>query len=79
MKEDFLSERNRAEDIILGTLGFGEDASIISISFTESGFYKGIGRWADGETFEFGSEDVPGELEMWALKILGAKKVSNAA
>ncbi|MBN8550341.1 MAG: hypothetical protein J0M12_13585 [Deltaproteobacteria bacterium] len=79
MKEDFLSERNRAEDIILGSLGFGEEASIVEVSFTADGFYKGTGRWPDGETFEFESDDTPGELEAWALKVLGAKKVSNAA
>ena len=79
MKEDFLSERNRAEDIILGSLGFCEDALIVSVSFTSTGFYKGVGRWADGETFEFESDDAPSELEAWALKVLGAKKISTAA
>lgn len=79
MKEDFLSERNRAEDIILGSLGFGEEATVLSVSLTADGGYRGVGRWPDGETFEFESEDSPGELERWALSILGVKKVPSAA
>ena len=75
MKDDFLSERNRAEDIILGSLGFGEEATIVSIALTTEGLYRGTGKWPDGEPFEFESDEQPGELESWALKILGAKLV----
>lgn len=76
MKEDFLSERNRAEDIILGSLGFGEEATIVSVSWTSEGHYRGEGRWPDGEPFEFESDEQPGELEQWALGVLGAKKAA---
>lgn len=68
--DDFLSERVRAEDIILGSLGFGGEAEIISIHVIESGF-QGRGRWPDGEEFDFSSTEKPSELERWALRVLG--------
>lgn len=66
---DDLSPRVRAEDILLGSLGFGEDARVISIERTDSG-YKGIGEWPDGEQFEFESDDELTELDGWALSVL---------
>ena len=69
MSEDFLSERQRAEDILLGALGYGEDASIITIERIDDGF-KGTGRFSDGDTFIFENEDELTELEKWALDIL---------
>lgn len=66
---DDLSPRVRAEDIILGSLGFGEEARVVSIERTPDG-YKGVGRWADGEEFPFESEDEMDELTEWALQIL---------
>lgn len=78
MKEDYLSERNRAEDIILGSLGFGEEASIVSVTLTSQG-YQGTGRWPDGEEFQFESDEEPGELERWALKVLAAVPKKSAA
>jgi hypothetical protein len=66
---DDLSPQVRAEDIILGSLGFGEEARVVSIERTPEG-YKGIGRWADGEEFNFESEDEMDELMEWALQIL---------
>ena len=72
-KEDCLKERTRAEDIILGSLGFGEDASIVEIRRSDSGFV-GVGRWNDGQTFEFSSEDQLSTLEEWALRVLSAEK-----
>jgi hypothetical protein len=72
MKEDFLSEKMRAEDIILGSLGIGEEAKLISVKSTKSG-YKGIAAWADGEEFPFENEDEIDELQLWALKILSVK------
>ena len=66
---DDLSPRVRAEDIILGSLGFGEEARVVSIERTQGG-YKGTGRWADGEEFPFESEDEVDELTAWALQIL---------
>ena len=73
MNEDFLSEKIRAEDIILGSLGFGEEAKIISISKDGDGF-SGIGMWEDGEEFPFKSEDKLTELEIWAVETLLGNK-----
>ena len=73
MNEDFLSEKIRAEDIILGSLGFGEEAKIISISKDEDGF-SGVGVWEDGEEFSFKSEDKLTELEIWAVETLLGNK-----
>ena len=76
---DDLSPRVRAEDIILGSLGFGEEARVVSIERTSDG-YKGIGRWADGEEFPFESEDQMDELTEWALQILlDSKNASKKA
>jgi hypothetical protein len=36
-KEDDLSPRARAEDILLGSLGFGEDAKLIKVERTAQG------------------------------------------
>jgi hypothetical protein len=65
---DDLSPQVRAEDILLGSLGFREEARVVSIERTPEG-YKGIGRWADGEEFNFESEDEMDELTEWALRI----------
>lgn len=59
----------RAEDIILGALGFGEDARIATIQRTDKGFV-GTGVFTDGEVFEFESDEDLDELEEWALKVL---------
>lgn len=75
MEDDFLSERVRAEDILLGALGFGEDARIVEIEQTSNG-YRGVGQWTDGETFEFESEEEIDDLEKWALEILEGKGAS---
>jgi len=76
---DDLSPLVRAEDIILGSLGFGEEARVVSIERAPEG-YRGIGRWADGEEFPFESDDEIDELTEWALSILlGSKtKVANS-
>ena len=68
MKEEFLNERNRAEDILLGSLGFGEDAELVTVERTASG-YRGTGRWPGGDTFDFESEDELDELQGWALNV----------
>ncbi|RIL07916.1 MAG: hypothetical protein DCC75_09615 [Proteobacteria bacterium] len=67
--ESFLDERTRAEDIILGALGFGEDARIVKISRTEGGFC-GSGCFNDGEKFDFENQEALSELEEWALEVL---------
>jgi hypothetical protein len=72
MADDFLAEKIRAEDILLGSLGYGESASIISIEKTPTG-YRGLGKWDDGEEFEFECEDELDDLQLWALGILVAK------
>ena len=67
--EDFLSERSRAEDVLLGSLGFGEEARIVSLELAEVG-YRGIGEWQDGERFDFESLDEVDEIQQWALSII---------
>lgn len=69
MTEDCLDEKTRAEDILLGSLGFGEDARILSLERTSDG-YKGQGRYGDGEVFDFESDDDLDDLQLWALKLL---------
>lgn len=66
---DDLTPEVRAEDIILGSLGFGEDARIVVLERTEDG-YKGVGRWPDGEKFTFQSDDELDDLQRWALGVL---------
>jgi len=72
MADDCLDELIRAEDIILGALGFDAGASLVKINQTSAGF-AGIAKWPDGEEFAFESEDPLSELEQWALKILMGK------
>lgn len=69
MNDECLSEKVRAEDIILGSLGYDEDASIVTIELTGKGF-KGQGKFKDGEEFTFESDDELDELSQWALDIL---------
>lgn len=64
-----LDHRTRAEDILLGSLGFDQEASIISIRRGTIG-YSGIGRWEDGETFEFESDSPLTTLEEWAISMV---------
>lgn len=72
MAEEFLSEKNRAEDILLGSLGYGEDARILSIERTADGF-RGLGRYSDGEEFSFKSDYDLDDLDKWALSVLVVK------
>ena len=70
-KDKCLDQRTRAEDIILGALGFGEEAKIVSIKKAINGnAFSGVARWADGEQFEFHSDEELSEIEIWALNIL---------
>ena len=75
---DDLSPRVRAEDIILGSLGFGEDARILSVERTSEG-YKGIGVWSDGLEFSFESDDELDELQAWALDVLIGQGLGKTA
>jgi len=70
---DDLSPETRAEDILLGSLGYGEDARVVSIERTQNG-YRGVGKWPDGEQFTFENDDELGDLENWALELLGVRK-----
>jgi hypothetical protein len=72
---DDLSPQVRAEDILLGSLGFGEEAKIVSIERTDSG-YRGIGVWPDGEQFEFENDDELDELQVWALQFILAGRAA---
>lgn len=73
---DDLSPQVRAEDILLGSLGFGEDARIASIERTPEG-YRGTGVWGDGSEFAFESEDELDELQVWALNLLTEGKSAS--
>ncbi|MFO0416171.1 MAG: hypothetical protein ACK5Y6_02685 [Pseudomonadota bacterium] len=66
---DDLSPQARAEDILLGSLGFGEDARLLSVERTAEG-YRGVAAWPDGESFSFQSEDDLDQLQLWALSVL---------
>jgi hypothetical protein len=72
LKEDLLDERQRAEDILLGSLGYGSEARVVSLSASTTG-YKGIGSWPDGESFEFESEGELDSFQHWALGVMGHK------
>jgi hypothetical protein len=68
-EHDFLDERTRAEDILLGALGFDTEAKIVKIEIFNGG-YRGQGRWSDGEDFDFQSDDEVSDLEKWALTVI---------
>ena len=69
VNDDFLDEKNRAEDILLGSLGFGEEARLIWVERIEGG-YRGKAAYSDGEEFDFASDFELEPLEEWALGIL---------
>ncbi|MCB0353447.1 MAG: hypothetical protein KDD64_07985 [Bdellovibrionales bacterium] len=69
MQDDFLSERFRAEDILLGGLGFSDEVRLVSLRRTEGGF-EGTAKVDQEEPFEFSSEEELTELEEWAVDIL---------
>lgn len=77
-REEILDDRTRAEDILLGSLGFGEDARIRSVRRTPSG-YAGTGVFSDGEEFTFDSAEGLDELQEWALGVLGKDGESRSA
>jgi hypothetical protein len=67
--KDDLSPQARAEDILLGSLGFGEEAKLVSVERTSNG-YRGVAVWLDGESFSFESEEELDNLQLWALSVL---------
>ena len=64
-----LDARSRAEDILLGSLGFDSEATVLSVRKEELG-YSGLAQWADGEQFEFRSDSPLSDLESWAIEII---------
>ncbi len=60
-------EEERATDILLGSNGFGDDAKLLSVTKTETG-YSIQGVFSDGEKFECEGELSP--LEEWAISVL---------
>ena len=75
---DDLSPQVRAEDILLGSLGFGEDARMVSIERTDNG-YRGTGLWGDGSKFSFESDDELDGLQLWALEFVLSERLGKTA
>ena len=69
---DDLSPQVRAEDILLGSLGYGEEAKILTIEKTMIG-YRGVGTWPDGEHFTFECDEELDALQEWALAYITAR------
>ena len=71
MKEsDELSEISRAEDILLGALGFSDDAKLNKVSLTGDEItLHGIFH-SDGEAFRVNYDCERGHLEDWAIAVL---------
>jgi len=76
MKEDFLNELTRAEDIILGSVGIDGEAKIIDVELRSTG-YAGVARWPDGETSPFAMEEELTDLEKWALEVWRARGAAH--
>ena len=68
-KENCLDQKIRAEDILLGNLGFDTDAKIIEVRLAGPG-YAGRAKFSDGEVIDFESTEELSDLERWALEIL---------
>lgn len=77
MPAEKLDRFTRAEDILLGALGYDESASILEVHATDHG-YAGSGRYSDGETFDFESTEELQSLEMWALDVMASRTESVA-
>lgn len=69
IKDSWLKAHVRAEDIILGSIGLGDDAKLQWVKRTDDGF-AGEAKWSDGEVFTFQSDDEMTELEQWAIELL---------
>lgn len=69
MVSDELTPQQRAEDILLGSLGFAEDARITHLERRSVG-YAGRIIFSDGEETSFESEEETDELQEWALQVL---------
>lgn len=78
-EKDCLNEATRAEDILLGALGFDCEAKIIDVELTPEG-YRGHARWSDEEeVFDFESDVEADELEIWAVNILNQGKGTTSS
>jgi len=73
MKESWLNEQERAQDIILGSLGFGEDVKLLSFEETSEGF-KGIAIFPDGIEIAIENDGELTHLERWALGVLASAR-----
>ena len=78
MPAEKLDRLTRAEDILLGALGYDAPASIVEVHKTNHG-YAGCGRYEDGERFEFESTEDLQSLEIWALEVMADKARSPGA
>lgn len=68
-KDEVANPIARAEDILLGGLGFGSEAKIIEVRL-KADHFSGTGCWQDGEEFTFESEEKATDLELWAIETL---------
>ena len=59
----------RAEDILLGSLGFGEGAKIVTVERRTIG-YRGVGVWPGGEEFIFECDEEIDAVKEWALTLI---------
>lgn len=68
--EEELSDLSRAEDILLGAMGYSDDAKLEKVKILgEQIFLNGAFR-SDGESFSVKFDCERGKLEDWALEIL---------
>ena len=67
---DQLLELSRAEDILLGALGFSDDACLEKVILRDGKiFLEGVFR-SDGEKFSVQYDCDRGALEDWAIEVL---------
>jgi len=67
-----LSEISRSEDILLGAMGFSEDARLKRVVVKREEVFLEGSFTSDGETFVSKFDGEFGPLESWALEILKA-------
>ena len=67
---DELSELSRAEDILLGALGYSDDAKLEEVHLTEHEITLHGIFLSDGEKFVVNYDCECGALEEWAIEIL---------
>ena len=70
--EEF-SELSRAEDILLGSMGYGEGAKLANVTIAGDQITL-HGEFSDGEAFSADIDQELSDLEHWALNILEASR-----